>query len=118
MCVEGGFSQIRSHIRYSGLFLKVFIFGYFEEALFCENKFPGPTVIRKYILTNACLDSRDYIIFAARMRFVALSIFQAVARSKRPGIRNTPSASNKATNEAVKLCMVAARRFKTTERAS
>ena len=56
----------------AGYFGRVFIFGYF----FCENKFPGPIVIQKYILTikqNACLHSRDYIIL---MRFAALSIFQ------------------------------------------
>ena len=37
--------------RIAGYFRRVFIFGYFEEAFFCENKFPGPTVIRKYIST-------------------------------------------------------------------
>ena len=30
-----------AYILYSGLFLKVCIFGYFEEALFCKNKFLG-----------------------------------------------------------------------------
>ena len=71
--------------RIAGYFRRVFIFGYFKEAFFCENKFLGPTVLRKYIHTiklNACLHSRDYIIFAVRMHFVALSIFQTVAALK------------------------------------
>ena len=37
--------------RIAGYFRRVFIFGYFEEAFFCENKFLYPTVLRKYILT-------------------------------------------------------------------
>ena len=65
-------------LPYSGLFSKGFYLRIFQEALFSENKFPGPTVIRKYILTiklNACL-SRDYIIFRQHewIRFVAVSI--------------------------------------------
>ena len=35
----------------AGYFQRVLIFGYFEEAFFCKNKFPGPTVIPEYILT-------------------------------------------------------------------
>ena len=37
------------HISYriAGNFRKVFIFGYFEEALLFENKFPCPVVLRK-----------------------------------------------------------------------
>ena len=37
--------------RIAGYFRRVFIYRYFEEAFFCENKFPGPIVIQKYILT-------------------------------------------------------------------
>ena len=89
-----------------GYFRRILIFGYFKEAFFCENKFPGPTVIWKYILTikqNAWLDSRDLIIFAAQMRFVALAIFQAVAdpESLESETLISWSASNKAANEAV-----------------
>ena len=36
--------------RIAGYFRTVFIFGYFEQAFFYENKFPGPTVIRKHIV--------------------------------------------------------------------
>ena len=92
-------------IPYSGLFLNGFYFGYFEEAFFCENKFPGLTVIRKYIRTikqNACLHSHDYIIFATLMRFAALLIFhcpQLLIRS------------------LLKLCTLAAHRFETAEKA-
>ena len=76
---DGGyvcFMRLVLYYRIAGYFRRVFIFGYFKEAFFCENKFPGPTVIQKCILTiklNACLDSRDYIIFAAQMHFVAIS---------------------------------------------
>ena len=70
----------------AGYFRRDFIFGYFEERPFSfENKFLGPTVLRKYIHTiklNACLHSYDYITFAVWMHFVALWIFQAVAALK------------------------------------
>ena len=39
-----------SYYRIVGYFLKVFIFGYFEEAFFCKNKFLGTIFIPKYIL--------------------------------------------------------------------
>ena len=34
----------------AGYLQRVFIFGYFEEAFFCENKLLCPTDTRKYIL--------------------------------------------------------------------
>ena len=38
---------VHFHYRIAGNFRKVFIFGYFEEALLFENKFPRPVVFRK-----------------------------------------------------------------------
>ena len=102
--------------RIAGYFRRVFIFGYFEEALFCENKFPGPTVIRKYILTiklNACLHSRDYIIFAARMNalcsFIDISSGCQIQKAQIP--KHCPQIL---IRPLMKLCMLAARRFETS----
>ena len=40
-------SAQKEQYRIAGNFRKVFIFGYFEEALLFENKFPRPVVFRK-----------------------------------------------------------------------
>ena len=49
--VSGG-HQVHNYIyRTAGYFRRVFIFGYFKKAFLCENKFLGPTALRKYIPT-------------------------------------------------------------------
>ena len=47
--MDGG-AHAQEHVkvkyRIAGNFRKVFIFGYFEEALLFENKFPRPVALR------------------------------------------------------------------------
>ena len=81
-------------LPYSGLFSKVFYIWIFQRGLFLQKNSQVQLLFEN-------LDSCDCIIFAAWMRFVALSIFQVVTWSRRPGIQTLPSASNKAANEAV-----------------
>jgi len=57
--------------RIAAYFQKVFIFGYFERAFFCENKFQRIILLRKLIPTidsrySSRVRSRDYFLDPAR----------------------------------------------------
>ena len=96
-------------ILYSGLFLKGF-FGYFEEAFLCENKFLGPTVLRKYIpqLIMKCLLALTWFrlcsvnaIYSALMSLYRYFNPRALPDPKGPLSKALTSGSIKAANEAV-----------------
>ena len=90
------------------------MFGYFEEAFFYENKFPGPTVIQKHILTikNACLHSRDYSSTNVFCSFIDISSGCQIQKARNP--KHCPQLL---ISPLMKLCMLAARRFEKTEEA-
>ena len=62
--------------RIAGNFRKVFIFGYFEEALLFENKFPRPVVFQKYIPTSEsnCPTFGDLFMYSSSSSSVLLMI--------------------------------------------
>ena len=62
--------------RIAGNFQRVFIFGYFEEALLFENKFPRPVALHKQIPTSESNDPTfsDSLVYSSNFSSVLLMI--------------------------------------------
>ena len=93
--------------RIAGYFRRVFIFGYFEEAFFYENKFPDPTVIR-------CLFALTWLHYLCSTN-VFCSFIDILRGCQIQKAQNPKRCPQLLIRPLKKLCTMAARHFKTTE---
>ena len=94
----------------AGYFRWVFIFKYSKRPFSVKTNFQVQLLFKNIFSWLNKMHSRDYIIFAAWMRFVALSSSCSIQKA-----RNLKHCPQFLIRPLIKLCMLAAHHFETTE---